>query len=377
MKTRKILGQQSWVLKSDCVEAAVTVMGGHLGPVTFSLGETKIEPFSVAPWAEERIKDPLPDLLRSLRGDFFCMPFGGNAKPWRGEKHPLHGETSNSAWEFLGLEKTAQETDLKLALRTKVRPASVEKLIRLKQGQPAIYSRHVISGASGPTDLGHHAMLKFGSKEGSGRISTSPFTFGQVYPGQFEDPALGGYSCLKPGAEFSALDAVPLAEGGFADLTRYPAREGFEDLVMVSSVPGTDFAWTAVTFPEDRFVWFALKDPRVLASTILWHSNGGRHYPPWNGRHRGVLGLEEVTSYFHEGLAESAQKNSVNARGIPTAVKLNPKKPFVVNLIMALAVIPPGFETVTGIERESDAVILHGAGKQSVKAPLNCEFLYE
>src|ERR1700733_4272237 len=101
MKTRKIFGQQSWSFKSDCVEAAVTVTGGHLGPVTFDLGEKKVQPFSVAPWVEERSAAQLPDLLKSLRGDFFCMPFGGNAKPWRGEQHPPHGETSNSAWEFL------------------------------------------------------------------------------------------------------------------------------------------------------------------------------------------------------------------------------------------------------------------------------------
>ena len=51
------------------------------------------------------------------------------------------------------------------------------------------------------------------------------------------------------------------------------------------------FAWTAVAFPQQRQVWFALKDPRLLRATIFWISNGGRYYPPWNGRHRNVMGL--------------------------------------------------------------------------------------
>jgi hypothetical protein len=376
MKMRKIAGQPSWVLSSDCVEAAVTESGGHLGPVTFSVGDRKIEPFHTAPFAEEKSAQDLPALLQSLRGDFFCLPFGGNEMPWRGEQHPLHGETANANWKFIDLKTEDNLVDLKLACQTTVRPLRVEKLIRLRKGESAVYCRHAVIGGTGPMNFGHHAMLKFPAYEGSGRISTSPISFGQVYPGHFEDPVKGGYTSLKPGAEFASLDRVPLAVGGDADLTRYPAREGFEDLVMVSSTPGTDFAWTAVTFQDEGFVWFALKDPRVLVSTILWHSNGGRHYPPWNGRHRFVLGLEEVTSHFHDGLAQSARKNSLNARGISTVVKLNPHQPLIVNLIMAVAEVPKRFEKVTRIVPEPGGVIIHGAAKQNVRVALDLNFLY-
>src|SRR5205814_1633800 len=121
--------------------------------------------------------------------------------------------------------------------------------------------------------------------------------------------------------------------GDFADLSRYPARRGFEDLVMLVSDTGAPFAWTAVTFLKQRYVWFALKDPGVLRETIFWISNGGRHYPPWNGRHVNVMGLEEVTSYFHLGLAESARKNPLSTKGIPSCVQLNPRRPLTVNYI--------------------------------------------
>jgi hypothetical protein len=251
----------------------------------------------------------------------------------------------------------------------------VEKRIELRRGQPAVYCRHTIQGASGPMNLGHHAMLEF-SKNVTGRVSTSPLAFGQVYPGRFENPSEGGYSSLRVGAQFRSLERVPLAAGGMADLTRYPAREGFEDLVMVSAKPGGDFAWSAAVFSEG-FVWFSFKDPRVLASTVMWHSNGGRHYAPWSGRHRRVLALEEVTSYFHDGLAESVAKNSVDVRGIPTTITLNPKHPTVVNVIMGVAAVPEGFDSVRKIERERGSVVLRGAANQSVTVPLDWEFLYE
>jgi len=375
MKLQKIAGQPSWALHSNLVDAAVTQTGGQLGPVTFRLGRRVVRPFHVAPWAEEKTAK-MPNILKVLRGDFFCMPFGGNATAWKGEKHPAHGQTANEAWQFVGAEEQGETRSLALRLHTTVRKARIEKLIQLRQGHPAVYCRHVIQGASGPMNLGHHAMLEFSKGGAGGRISTSPMAFGQVYPGQFEHAAQGGYSSLKAGAKFRSLDRVPLAAGGFTDLSRYPAREGFEDLAMICAKPGGNFAWSAAVFTDERYVWFSLKDPRVLTSTVLWHSNGGRHYPPWNGRHRRVLALEEVTSHFHDGLAESAAKNPLNACGIPTTVTLNPKRPTIVNVIMGVAAVPEGFAAVKTIERKNDAIILRGSAGHRVTVPLDWQFLY-
>src|ERR1035441_4907086 len=92
----------------------------------------------------------------------------------------------------------------------------------------------------------------------------------RFFPKPLNSPRNGGYSWLKRGAEFRSLERVPTLSGETADLTRYPARRGFEDLVMLVSNAEAAFAWTAVTFPKERYVWFALKDPRVLRETILW-----------------------------------------------------------------------------------------------------------
>jgi hypothetical protein len=235
----------------------------------------------------------------------------------------------------------------------------------------------VVSGMSGPMNLGHHAMLKFPDAPGSGLLSTSRFEYGQVFPQAFESPENGGYSWLKAGAEFKSLRKVPTVTGGTTNLTRYPARRGFEDLIMLVSNAAVPFAWTAVTFPKERYVWFALKDPRVLRETVFWLSNGGRHYPPWNGRHVSVMGLEEVTSYFHLGLAEAARKNPVSRKGYPTCLTLNARKPLVVNYIMGVAAIPARFDRVSAIQatQGKQAILLKSASGRQAEAAVDLGFL--
>lgn len=374
---RLIAGQSSWTLRSSDVEVAVTEVGGQLGPVTFDRRRRRIQPFSVAPWAEEAEARRLPPILRALRGDFFCLPFGANAEPYRSEQHPLHGETANAKWKLVALQSAKHVTRLCCRLATRVRPGQVEKLIELRAGQNAVYCRHTLSGLGGPMCFGHHAMLRFPDESGSGVISTSPFALGQVFIEPTERPEQRGYSWLKPAAEFDSLERVPTISGECADLTRYPARRGFEDIAMVLSQPDLPFAWTAVTFPQERFVWFALKDPRVLRGTVFWISNGGRHYPPWNGRHVNVMGIEDITGYFHLGLAASARPNPFSRRGFPTTLRLDPASPLAVNYLMAVALVPAGFDRVAAITplRDGSGVELKAASGRAATAPLDLSWL--
>jgi hypothetical protein len=378
MKPTVVHGQSSFRVASDTIEAFVTREAGMLAPVTFDVGGKKIMPYSIAPWAEngEAIDKGLPPLLHALRGDFFCLPFGGNDSSYRGEQHPPHGETANAKWTSAALSEKDGVHDLRLSLKMKTRAGKVSKMIRLIDGHQAVYQRHTVTGMSGAMTPGHHAMLRLPDSPECGRISTSSLQYGQVLPFPFEDAEIGGYHALKPDAPFKSLSKVPLHCGGSADLTRYPARRGYDDLAMVVNKPSGPFGWTAVTFPKERYVYFALKDQQVLKNTILWMSNGGRHYAPWNGRHTNVLGIEDVTSYYHIGLAESVKANALSKMGYPTHVKLNAKKPFVVNYIMGMAPIPAGFDRVKKIVPGNDGTIeLTADNGQQVSARVDSSFL--
>jgi hypothetical protein len=224
MNPETVNGQPSFRIESDLVTAWVTEVGGQLAPVTFHLPGGHVEPFSVAPWAEEDVD--VPPILKALRGDFFCLPFGGNEESYCGESHPVHGETANLKWKV----QSHTDSAIVATMDTTIRRGHIDKEVFVMPGQTAIYQRHTVSGMTGKMCLGHHAMVRFRS---CGFVSLSPFGFGQVFPGEFESPVQGGYSSLKPGARFDDLRRVPSADGSLADLTTYPAREGFEDLVMV------------------------------------------------------------------------------------------------------------------------------------------------
>jgi hypothetical protein len=367
-------GQPSWSFRSSHVHANLTRLGGHLGPVAFRLDHRLVSPFAVAPWAEEKLAPDTPALLRALRGDFFCAPFGGNGTEWRGERHPPHGETANAVWRLKAFERSADRLTLHARLRTLVRPGQVDKFITLIEGHAAIYQRHVIAGR-GLMSLGHHALVKFPDAPGSGIVSTSRFVHAQVLPELFERPENRGYQSLQPGATFHSLSEVPLLAGGKTDVSTFPARRGYDDLVMLTADPNLPFAWNAVTFPRERHVYFALRDPRVLRHTLLWISNGGRHYPPWNGRHTAVMGIEDTTSYFHLGLAESAKPNALNRRGIPTAVALSASKPIAVSYVIGVVAIPAGFDRVKSIRPVTDGIELTAANGKRARALVDLTFL--
>lgn len=358
------------------VDAAITQVGGMLGPVSFNLGKGNVvSPLAVAPWNGEVIPDGLPPLLHHLRGDFFCAPFGGNGVPVKGEQHPPHGETANRAWTLDATTHAGDAVTLHAHLDTQVRKGRVDKRLTLREGHTAVYCEHLLQGFRGSMPIGTHPCLQFPDREGAGRISLGRWKFGQVLPTDFETPANKGYSALKVGARFRSLNRVPLARGGYTDVSRFPARRGYDDLVMLVGDGKGDFAWSAITFPQERFALLQIKNPRVLQHTVLWLSNGGRHYAPWNGRHCNVLGLEEVTSYFHLGIAESTRPNPLSRAGIPTSVTLSPKTPYRVATILAVVALPAGFDEVASVQAvEGGAEVVARSGKRA-KTPLDLNFV--
>jgi hypothetical protein len=116
-------------------------------------------------------------LLRELRGDFFCAPFG-DGPAWRGEAHPPHGESANSDWKV----KSSEPGRLVATLETRVRPGRITKIIEARSGRDQSLPSPRAGRFSGGMCLGHHAMLDF-NRNGPGRISTSRLRLAQVLPG--------------------------------------------------------------------------------------------------------------------------------------------------------------------------------------------------
>ncbi len=373
---KTIAAHPSWVVGTKEVELAITQSGGHMAPVTFFKDSDKpVQPYHISPWQEEGLKLE-PPVLRVLRGDWFCMPFGGNAEPWQSEQpHPPHGEVAGEKWQLAGANRVGGITTLRLQIETKVRPGKVTKELSLIDGQNVVYSRDVVEGFAGPAPLGHHATLAMPGAEGVFRIATSPIKFGMTNPGVFSDPAKREYQSFAIGARITSLKAVPLMFKGApdADVSRLPARRGYADLLQLCNQPG-EIAWTTATRADEGWVWFALKDPEVLNSTVMWIENRGRHAVPWNGRNN-CLGLEDVCAFFADGLVPSAKPNVLTKEGVKTAIELSAEKPTAINYIQGVAKVPAGFEEVSAIEFGPGRAILISPSGVKVTVPVRHEFL--
>jgi hypothetical protein len=356
-------GQPSYSVESSLVRAAVTVRGGHL-TASFDTGMGEVDPFYIAPWWHETLAHDTPGVLQVLRGDFFCFPFGGGEDRKRNITYPPHGHTACNPWDF-GL---LHEMDLAAGGR-------ITKCITLREDEPVIYIDHSIEGFVGEMPLGNHPTLKLPDEVGAGIVDLSPPLIGLTPPEPFEQPKAGGYSRLKPNLEFTDRSAVSTTEGTTVDLTRYPTSPGYEDLALFVSDPKRDFTFTSVSVPVGGYLYFQLKNPRVFGQTIFWMSNGGRHYAPWNGRVRSVLGVEEITSNFHYGLQRSVKKNPLMERGSPTFARLDGGKASF-RLIVGLVAVDQGFIGVKEIlKRDESAVTVLGRGGESFDVPCRVDFL--
>lgn len=381
VKIETVRSQPAWILENGSVRLALTHTGAMMAPVEFYRNAGKpIRPYYVSPWQDEGL-NLQPPVLKALRGDFFCLPFGSNAKPYKGMKFEPHGEAPGAQWSFVGAKKVGNVATLLLSLKTNVPRGKIAKTVHLVEGQNVVYTQDRLDGYNLRTSIGRHAILAVPEKPGSLRVTTSPFQYGMTSPFLFSDPKNKEYQSFEIGKKFTDLKKVPLAWKGAppADCTAFPAREGFADLLAVFSRRAAELpqglAWTTATNDDAGYLWFSLRDPKIFPTTVMWIENHGRHDVPWNGRNR-CLGLEDVCSYLNEGMPISAQPNDVNAAGIPTSIQLTPNRTTAVNYIEGVAKIPKGFRQVKTLEFGKGKVTFLSVTGKRVSVPVDYRFVH-
>jgi hypothetical protein len=375
-RTDIIASQPSWVIESDEVRLALTQKGGHMAPVTFFKGSADpVQPYYVSPWQGEGGKVETPVLV-PLRGDFFCMPFGGDSS-FKGVALTGHGEPATETWRSSGLEQAGGVTRLTVTMKTSALPGTITKTIALVSGQNILYVRDLLEGYDVRTPLGHHATLEGGEAQDALQISTSPTAFGRVAPRPAGTFTSGGeYNALAGGATFRSLERVPTIwkELPLDSCASFPRRRGFCDIIQVYNKPSRGPAWTAAVNASRGWLWFTLKDPAILPSTVFWMENHGRHGAPWSSRNC-CLGLEDVCAYFADGFAASVKRNELNEADVPTALKLSPTRPTSVNYIQGLARVPKGFGRVKSARFDEGAVTFVSSSGKTVKVAVDHRFI--
>ncbi len=353
------------------ISLAVDLAVGHIRDFTVEMGGRTSRPLHTAPWVNDPdiTDDPaIQANLKYLSGDFFCAPFGGSdVEP----NSPSHGWPANAPWRFIGEARNGGALTARFELEKPVMGARLTKEFTLRDGHPFLYERHVFSGGSGAISASNHAMTDFA---GEGRLSFSPKAFGDLPETTQETDPAKGRSLFATGKRFTDLSKLPLADGTTVDLHHYPLAERHEDFVMLVEAPGSPLGWAAAIRPDAGDIMLSLKNPEEVPVTFLWFSNGGRFYKPWNGRHRGVLGIEEGRAYSSYGHAAAIAPNPLSKAGIPTAFTLTPDGSVAVHHVIGGIPLPDGWHRVVGIHEAGGGLVIKGDGGE-VQVPFDLGFL--
>lgn len=297
---------RSWTISWAHGAVTVQALGGMLAPLRFDLTDNvSISPLQVAPWGEEPgAPDPaLPGVLRQLRGEWPCLPFGmsqrqaGLPAHWPGRdglpESELdagldHGYCSNHDWTLV--EHSAHQLRLAIDYPDGHPISRLEREITVDAARAALTVTLTIHARRDvQLPIGLHPTFAIPAE---GLEVIAPSNAGiHTYP----VPQEAGVSRLLPNTSATDLAAMP-GRLGPLDFTRLPLPFNTEELMQVHDVRAPFILRYPASRVELQLDW----DHAALPDALLWISNAGRSQAPWSGRHY-ALGIEPVNSFFDLG----------------------------------------------------------------------------
>lgn len=326
----------------DRGRAQVQLLGGMVTPVLTLPDGREIAPLVTAPWGDDDTADhdALPGLMKRLRGEWPCVPFGAPDAPadlpsrWRPAKPSLvgedfHGFGAHHDWTVTGQEDGAVSLAIDYPADHPI--ARLERRIAGVAGAPAIeisLTIHARRAVAAPIAL--HPVFRLPIEPGAADLNPGPFAEARSFP----LPVEPGVSRLRPDAVFATLEKAP-AKGGPLALNRLPLPVDTEELVQLCGTLGR----VELTNHAEAYRATLDYDAEVFPSTLLWLSNRGRSAYPWNGRFLG-LGIEPLRGAFDLGPdVGCAPDNPIARAGHATALDLSPDTPFTTTYRIGIAEI--------------------------------------
>jgi hypothetical protein len=297
--------------------AILRATGAQVWRPAFRLPDGRwVEPLATAPWgaAGDRSGAPgLPGHLADLGGEFFCLPFGGNAgildplPGWEaaeagGGPDPMHGPAANDPWHLVAATGLMAEAALDLpgmALRRRITAEGTSLLVEVG----------IRLDAPRRVPVAFHPNLRLPDRPKSLAL-TARFAEGRSYPGR-----IGPGVIFAPGARFTDLARVPGLSGP-VDLTKLPIGARCDDVVMLFGCEPSIEA----TYPDEGFRLRLTWDAR-LPHCMLWLHDRGLDDPPWGGRFR-TLGIEPMAAAFDLPEGMSTGDNPLRQDGHATCLDL-------------------------------------------------------
>ena len=283
----------------------------------------EIRPFFQNPWRDDPCD--MDNLTRHLGGEWPCVPFGGTQPPdglpaeWGVDDigadwhQHAHGYGAHSVWSLSQLdhntalaEITYPETGPVAGLRRRVCLASPTKI----QLDLEIKAR-----CDAKIPVGLHPVLSLsGAAPETAFVRIAGAQNAWTFPIDVE-PARG---YLGPDQRNVPLSSLLRSDGTTIDARYLPYPAQSEDLVLLSAPAGG----ISLVRPDLGYRVDVQWNDKDLPSCVLWLSNGGRDYAPWNGRVCAV-GIEPVAAAFDLGVSHSTSADTPLARhGVRNFVQL-------------------------------------------------------
>ena len=295
-------------------------LAGMLGPVTFLLPDGRqISPLQIAPWFADPRRETLPGVLRRLRGEWPCAPFGADAprnlpEGWAADGETFagadlaHGLCSHLDWDWIDAPEGALALQLDYP---EPHPLSrVTRRVTPVVDAPAIDIEFTVEARRAcALPLGLHPTFRAPTLPGGLRLEPALYDHVRSFPGDLEP----GAAMFAPDVRFDRLEHAPRRGGGEVDATRPPFAANIEDLLQIVGIDGA----MTLHYLDEGFRATLSWNPEHFPSLLLWFSNQGRKAYPWSGRHR-ALGVEPVVSAFDLGPAVANGRNPIRDAGFAT-----------------------------------------------------------
>ena len=332
-----------WAVNSPHSTFEVHAKGGMLSDVRLNVAGRIIAPFYEAPWIASGVKAD-PPILENLRGEFPCVPFGADypessvTPEWKpslartsadqsldDSDFLLHGYCSMAEWSLVSRDDLSIEIAIDYPLSSAIRRLT-RRIAADASGPNLSFSLTIEARRAVSRPIGVHPNFALPARSGGFLIRPGVFEFGIVHAAGPEP----GVSRALPGAVFADIAAVPLADGTTAAFDWLPFPYATEEILELCGIDGS-----VELLDEDLDVSYRLTwDPKDFNSLLLWMSNRGRPYPPWNSRNL-CLGVEPMTGAFDLGTRAALAPNPINRRGVATVVQLDPATPRVMEYHVA------------------------------------------
>ena len=295
-----------WFFDWGEVKGEVHTLGGMLAPVYFRLASgVEVQPFAIAPWVNDESKDltSIPPILRNLRGEFPCVPFGSDpnyrAQSASENLHPaeyLHGYSANNHWQLNSLDESSIVISIDYPENHSVK--TLTRTITKKPGAALQISLQIEMRRSASIALGIHPIFSLPKHPQRAQLYFPIYSSVRSYPQIFE----AGRSILLPDQNVDSFTALKTHTGDDIDFSLHPLPVKTEELLMIEGHDGRVELINYETRSKLSMQW----DASVYPSCLIWISNKGRTNYPWNGRFTGI-GIESVRWDFDAHL--SANQN--------------------------------------------------------------------